>query len=52
MLTNLDEFSSKRSPFPCPCSYRTALSHYVDIASPPRTHVLKEFIQYASDEKV
>ncbi|KAA0203362.1 hypothetical protein HAZT_HAZT006678, partial [Hyalella azteca] len=51
MLTNLDEFSSKRSPFPCPCSYRTALSHYVDITSPPRTHVLKEFIQYASDEK-
>lgn len=50
-LTTLDEFSSKKSPFPCPCTYRTALSHYVDICSFPRTHVLKEFIQYTTDEK-
>ncbi|KAF2360617.1 NADPH-cytochrome P450 reductase [Trinorchestia longiramus] len=51
LLTNLDEYSSKKSPFPCPCSYRTALSYYVDITSPPRTHVLKEFIQYTTEEK-
>ena len=51
-LTNQDEFSSKRTPFPCPCTYRTALTHYVDITAPPRTHILKEFIQHTTDEKV
>jgi len=50
-LTNIDEDSSKKVPFPCPCTYRTALSHYVDICSLPRTHVLKEFIEYTSDNK-
>lgn len=50
-LTNNDEMASKKHPFPCPTTYRTALMHYVDIASPPRTHVLKEIIEYAQDEK-
>ncbi|XP_067144263.1 NADPH--cytochrome P450 reductase [Centruroides vittatus] len=50
-LKNLDEDSSKKHPFPCPCSYRTALLHYVDITSIPRTHVLKEIADYASDEE-
>jgi NADPH-ferrihemoprotein reductase len=48
-LTNVDEDSSKKHPFPCPCSYRTALSHYVDIVTPPRTHVLKELADYCSN---
>ncbi|KAJ8681590.1 hypothetical protein QAD02_017382 [Eretmocerus hayati] len=48
-LTNLDEESTKKHPFPCPCSYRTALSHYLDITSNPRTHVLKELAEYCSD---
>lgn len=48
-LTNVDEDSSKKHPFPCPCTYRTALSHYVDIASLPRTHVLKELAEYTTD---
>ena len=43
--------ASKKNPFPCPTSYHTALRHYVDIASTPRTHVLKELIEYAQDEK-
>ena len=43
--------ASKKHPFPCPTTYQTALMHYVDIASPPRTHVLKEIIEYAQDEK-
>nr|KAG5690130.1 hypothetical protein BaRGS_003453 [Batillaria attramentaria] len=47
-LTNVDEEASKRHPFPCPCSYRTALLHYVDIQTPPRTHVLRELSEYAS----
>ncbi|XP_025089238.1 NADPH--cytochrome P450 reductase-like [Pomacea canaliculata] len=48
-LDNIDEEASKKHPFPCPCSYRTALSHYVDIQTPPRTHVLRELADYASD---
>ncbi|KAB7495974.1 NADPH--cytochrome P450 reductase [Armadillidium nasatum] len=50
-LLNLDEDSTKKVPFPCPCSYKTALMHYVDIQSVPRTHVLKEIAEYASDPK-
>ncbi|KAL1140084.1 hypothetical protein AAG570_000016 [Ranatra chinensis] len=48
-LTNTDEDSSKKHPFPCPCSYRTALTFYLDITSNPRTHILKELSEYASD---
>uniref|UniRef100_A0A348G635 NADPH--cytochrome P450 reductase n=1 Tax=Odontomachus monticola TaxID=613454 RepID=A0A348G635_ODOMO len=48
-LTNTDEESSKKHPFPCPCSYRTALTHYLDITSNPRTHVLKELAEYATE---
>lgn len=50
-LTNTDEESSKKHPFPCPCSYRTALTHYLDITSNPRTHILKELIEYTKDPK-
>lgn len=50
-LTNTDEESSKKHPFPCPCTYRTALSYYIDITSNPRTHILKELAEYASDPK-
>lgn len=49
-LKNLDEESSKKTPFPCPTSYRTALTYYVDITNPPRTHVLKELIDYTTSE--
>lgn len=48
-LTNVDEDSSKKHPFPCPCTYLTALSHYVDITALPRTHVLKELAEYTSE---
>lgn len=48
-LINTDEESSKKHPFPCPSSYRTALTHYLDITSNPRTHVLKELSEYCSD---
>ncbi|CAG0888016.1 unnamed protein product, partial [Darwinula stevensoni] len=50
-LVNVDDDSHKKHPFPCPCSYRTAFLHYVDISSAPRTHVLKELAEYCSDEK-
>ncbi|XP_046680657.1 NADPH--cytochrome P450 reductase isoform X2 [Homalodisca vitripennis] len=50
-LTNTDEDSSKKHPFPCPTSYRTALTYYIDITSNPRTHILKELSEYAQDPK-
>ncbi|XP_039251885.2 NADPH--cytochrome P450 reductase-like [Styela clava] len=50
-LNNLDEESNKKHPFPCPTSYRTALTHYLDIIHPPRTNVIHELIDYCSDEK-
>nr|AHM93010.1 NADPH-cytochrome P450 reductase [Laodelphax striatellus] len=48
-LTNTDEDSSKKHPFPCPTSYRTALTYYLDITSNPRTHILKELSEYCSN---
>lgn len=45
------EESNKKHPFPCPTTYRTALTHYLDITNPPRTNVLYELAQYASDVK-
>merc|ERR1712116_36713 len=50
-LVNVDEDSTKKHPFPCPTTYRTALSHYIDITSNPRTHVLKELVEHTTDEK-
>ena len=49
-LDNVDPEASKKHPFPCPCSYRTALLHYVDITSTVRSHVLAEFVEHTSDE--
>uniref|UniRef100_A0A0B7BHS3 NADPH--cytochrome P450 reductase n=1 Tax=Arion vulgaris TaxID=1028688 RepID=A0A0B7BHS3_9EUPU len=51
MLTNLDEDASKKHPFPCPCTYRTALTHYIDITQTPRTHVLGELSEYTDNIK-
>jgi len=48
-LINLDEDSSKKHPFPCPTTYKTALSYYVEITALPRTHILKEMAVYTSD---
>lgn len=50
-LTNVDEDSSKKTPFCCPCSYRTALTHYVDIVAPPKINVIKEISEYCTDDK-
>nr|SVE75622.1 EOG090X027R [Daphnia hispanica] len=48
-LVNIDDQSTKKHPFPCPCTYRTALSHYLDITSNPRTHVLKELAEHTTN---
>lgn len=50
-LFHPSEESNKKHPFPCPTTYRTALTHYLDITHPPRTNVLYELAQYASDPK-
>ncbi|XP_077063679.1 P450 (cytochrome) oxidoreductase b [Siphateles boraxobius] len=50
-LNNLDEESNKKHPFPCPTTYRCALTHYLDITNTPRTNVLYELAQYATDPK-
>jgi len=49
-LQNIDEDSSKKFPFPCPTTFRTALTHYVDIHSPPRVNLLNELIQYCDGD--
>ncbi|CAF0827749.1 unnamed protein product [Rotaria sordida] len=49
-LVNVDEDAQKKNPFPCPCSYRTALTYYLDLTSMPNTQILKEIAQYATDE--
>lgn len=45
------EDASKKNPFPCPTTFRTALTYYLDITSLPTTQSLKELAQYASDEE-
>ncbi|VDK49201.1 unnamed protein product [Anisakis simplex] len=50
-LINTDEESSKRYPFPCPCTVRTALTHYVDICAPVKSHILKALAEYTSDDE-
>ncbi|EAA06484.5 AGAP000500-PC [Anopheles gambiae str. PEST] len=50
-LINTDTDSSKKHPFPCPTTYRTALTHYLEITALPRTHILKELAEYCGEEK-
>lgn len=50
-LFQFTEEASKKHPFPCPTTYRTALAHYLDITSMPRTHILRELAEHATEEK-
>ncbi|GAB0090542.1 NADPH--cytochrome P450 reductase [Sergentomyia squamirostris] len=50
-LINTDTESSKKHPFPCPTTYKVALTHYLEITAIPRTHILKELAEYCSDDK-
>lgn len=51
-LINTDQESTKKYPFLCPTSYRTALTHYLEITAIPRTHILRELVEYCTDEEV
>ncbi|CAJ0585257.1 unnamed protein product, partial [Mesorhabditis spiculigera] len=48
-LIQTDEDCSKRSPFPCPTTVRVAFTHYVDICSPLKSHVLKALSEACID---
>jgi NADPH-ferrihemoprotein reductase len=50
-LINTDTDSSKKNPFPCPTTYRAALTHYLEITALPRTHIIKELMEYCAEEK-
>ena len=46
---NTDD-AAKKHPFPCPTTFRTALTYYLDIAALPKIQLIKELAQYATDE--
>eukprot|EP00055_Hartaetosiga_balthica_P010127 m.42286 g.42286 ORF g.42286 m.42286 type:complete len:656 (+) comp7048_c0_seq1:67-2034(+) len=50
-LHTTDQYSRKKTPFPCPCTYRTAFLHYVDVCHTPGLNILQELIPYATDEE-
>jgi sulfite reductase alpha subunit-like flavoprotein len=50
-MTVIEEDVKKKHPFPCPCSFRTALTHYVDITTPPKPHVLRALAEHTDDKK-
>ena len=49
-MTAIDSSSSKKHPFPCPTTYRTALSKYLDIMNPPKGHILSAMAEYAESQ--
>lgn len=46
----IDTYTAKTNIIPCPCTYRTAFTYYVDIASAPRVQPLREMSLHASSE--
>ncbi len=46
-LENMEELASRRHPFPCPCSFRTAFTYYLDISGPPRASLLGDLASFA-----
>lgn len=50
-FTATDEDAKKKTPFPCPTTFRTALSYYVDIMGLPKTNIIRELANHASDDK-
>lgn len=47
----IDTFTAKNNLIPCPCTYRTAFTYYVDISSSPRVQPLREMSSYVTAEE-
>lgn len=46
-----DKESDRRHPFPMPCTYRTALTYYLDFTAPaPRSHILGILAHHTTKE--
>lgn len=44
------EENLKKNPFPCPCTIKTAFTHYVDICAPVKSNVLKALASFTNAE--
>ena len=47
----LSEDASKKHPFPCPTTYRTALLHYLSVTHTPGMNIVRELAEYAQDQE-
>lgn len=47
----IDTYTAKNNIIPCPCTFRTAFTYYIDIASIPRVQPLREMASYVGEEK-
>jgi NADPH-ferrihemoprotein reductase len=48
-MNTIDKLAPKKHPFPCPCSFRTALTHYIDFKHPPRTNIIHFLANHTND---
>lgn len=49
-MEDTDEDCTRKHPFPCPTTYRSALIHYVDICGLPGPHLLRELSEFCGDD--
>lgn len=47
----IDTYTAKNNIIPCPCTYRTAFTNYVDISASPRVQPLREMSSYVTGEE-
>jgi NADPH-ferrihemoprotein reductase len=47
-----DPASRKMHPFPCPTTFRAALTNYLDICTPPKPHILQSWVAYLAPNSV
>ncbi|KAL7746978.1 hypothetical protein RI367_007690 [Sorochytrium milnesiophthora] len=48
-MNTIDTSSRKKHPFPCPTTFRTAFTHYLDISVPPRQHHFQSFLPHVTN---
>ncbi|CAH8532947.1 unnamed protein product [Dicrocoelium dendriticum] len=48
-LLSSETLNLRKSPFPCPCTYRTALTHYVDLTGPPSLRTLSALADFTEN---